>query len=79
MHPARRGAVLVEAAAATLFLLIPLLVGIIQFGLFYSATNALSQATREGGRYAAVYGLTGTKNPDTPPSEAPVDVTDAYI
>ena len=55
----RGGAVLVEAAAATCFLLIPLLVGIIQFGLFYSATNALSQATRQGGRYAAVFGLPG--------------------
>ena len=71
----RGGAVLVEAAAATLFLLIPLLIGIIQFGLFYSSTNALSQATREGGRYAAVYGLATTDNAAIPGNET----SDEYI
>lgn len=50
----RRGSVLVETAAAVLFLLIPLMLGIIQFGLFYNASNVLSQISREGGRYIAV-------------------------
>lgn len=46
-----------EAAAVTLFVVIPLLLGIIQFALFYGASNSLTQVTREGARYAAVYGL----------------------
>lgn len=54
----RRGAVLIEAAAACIFLLLPLVLGIIQFGIFYGTSNSLSQVSREGGRYAAVYALT---------------------
>lgn len=59
----RKGAVLVEAAAATLFLVLPLLLGIIQFGLFYGASNGLTQVAREGARYAAVYGLRSDGTP----------------
>jgi len=52
----RRGSILLEAVFAVLFLLVPLVLGIIQFGIYYGATNVLSQVSREGGRYAAVYG-----------------------
>jgi len=58
----RRGSVLIETAAAVLVLLVPLLLGVIQFGMYYGATNVLSQVSREGGRYAAVYGLTQNDN-----------------
>lgn len=61
-NPRRRGSVLIETAAAVLFLLVPLLLGIIQFGMYYGATNVLSQVSREGGRYAAVYGITQNDN-----------------
>ena len=53
----RRGSVLLEAAVACAFLLLPLVLGIIQFGLFYNASNVLSQVSREGSRFAAVYGM----------------------
>ena len=61
-NPRRRGSVLIETAAAVLFLLVPLFLGIVQFGIYYGATNVLSQVSREGGRYAAVYGLTQPDN-----------------
>lgn len=53
----RRGAILIEAALVTIAIVIPLLVGIIQFGIYYTATNGLTSAAREGARYAAVYGM----------------------
>lgn len=59
----RRGSVLVEASATVLCLLVPLVLGIIQFGIYYGATNVLSQVSREGGRYAAVYGTSTTMTP----------------
>lgn len=58
----RRGSVLLEAAVACCFLLLPLVLGIIQFGRFYNASNVLSQVSREGSRFAAVYGLDPTKD-----------------
>jgi Flp pilus assembly protein TadG len=70
----RRGSVLVEAAVSIAFLLLPLLVGIVQFGILYNATNSLSQIAREGGRFAAVWGRSAD-DPTTPGNEG----SDQYI
>ena len=70
----KRGAVLIETAACIIFLL-ALTLGIIQFGVFYNKTNSLTQVAREGGRFAAVYGITTTDNPATPGDES----QDQYI
>ena len=49
----RRGAVLLEfAIVATLFL--TLLVGMLQFGIYLSASNTLWNLSREGARFASV-------------------------
>jgi Flp pilus assembly protein TadG len=68
------GSVLVEAAVAVVFLLLPLTLGIMQFGVFYNASNAVSQIAREGGRIAAVYG-NAADNPATPANEG----SDAFL
>lgn len=53
----RRGSVLLEAALVSVFVLIPLTLAIIQYGIVFNATNTLSQVTREGARAAAVFAL----------------------
>lgn len=53
----RRGSVLMEAALVSIFVLLPLTLAIIQYGIVFNATNTLSQITREGGRAAAVFAL----------------------
>lgn len=59
-----RGSVLIEAALVSVFVLIPLTLAIIQYGIVFNATNTLSQVTREGGRAAAVFALkTSAQNP----------------
>ncbi len=50
----RRGQTLVETALVLSAILLPLTVGILQFGIVLNATNTLTQLAREGGRYAAV-------------------------
>lgn len=50
----RRGQALIETALVLLTVLVPLTLGILQFGLYLNATNTLTQIAREGGRYAAV-------------------------
>lgn len=51
------GAVIIETAMIFVLVILPLTLAIIQFGLFYGAKNALGQISRDGSRYAAVYGL----------------------
>ena len=53
-HQSERGAVAVEMAIV-LPLLLMLLIGIIEFGRIYTIQISLSQAAREGARYAAVH------------------------
>lgn len=53
----RRGSVMIEAALVSVFVLIPLTLAIIQYGIIFNATNTLSQVTREGARAAAVFAL----------------------
>ncbi|PQV65452.1 TadE-like protein [Abditibacterium utsteinense] len=50
----RRGQTIVETAMVLTLILLPLTVGILQFGIVLNATNTLTQLAREGGRYAAV-------------------------
>lgn len=52
----KSGSVIIEGVVAFIFLLLPLTLGIMQFGAFYSAGNAVSQVAREAGRLAAIYG-----------------------
>ena len=60
----RRGSVMIEAALVSVFVLIPLTLAIIQYGIIFNATNTLSQVTREGARAAAVFALkTAAQNP----------------
>lgn len=50
----RRAQALVETALVLLAVLVPLTLGIMQFGVYLNATNTLTQLAREGGRFAAV-------------------------
>lgn len=57
-----KGAALVEFAIVAM-LLITLLLGIVEFGWYFSQFNALRHGAREGGRYASVNGgVGGTAN-----------------
>lgn len=48
------GAVIVEFVLVAIFVLIPILAGVIQFGISYSQYQLLQGAAREGARCAAV-------------------------
>ena len=50
-----RGASMIEFAIVTPLLLIPLVVGIIEFGWIYNGYISLNGATREGARVASIY------------------------
>jgi Flp pilus assembly protein TadG len=52
----RSGQTLVETALMLTGVLLPITIGILQFGIVMNATNTLTQLAREGGRYAAVHG-----------------------
>lgn len=39
-----------------IFVIVPLIVGVIQYFILFGAANAVTQITRQGGRYAAVFG-----------------------
>jgi Flp pilus assembly protein TadG len=49
----RRGAAMVEFAAVSIVFLV-MVMGMLQFGIYLNATNALWNLSREGARYAAV-------------------------
>lgn len=51
----RSGSTLVETALCLIFVLLPLLLGGLQFGLVLTTTQALEQVSREAGRFAAVH------------------------
>ncbi len=51
----RGGSTLVETALCLAFILLPLLLGGLQFGLVLTTTQALEQVSREAGRFAAVH------------------------
>lgn len=51
----RNGSTLVETALCLIFVLLPLLLGGLQFGLVLTTTHALQQISREAGRFAAVH------------------------
>ena len=51
----RSGSTLVETALCLSFILLPLLLGGLQFGLVLTTTQALEQVSREAGRFAAVH------------------------
>ena len=54
-HMRRKGSTLVETALCLIFVLLPLLLGGLQFGLVLTTTHALQQVSREAGRFAAVH------------------------
>ena len=54
-HNRRGGSTLIETALCLTFILLPLLLGGLQFGLVLTTTNALEQVSREAGRYAAMH------------------------
>ncbi len=63
------GQTLVETALILVVVLLPLTLGIIQFGLIFNATNTMTQIAREAGRYAAVHCKEATfDGPDTAPA-----------
>ena len=51
----RGGATLLETTVCLIFVLLPLLLGGLQFGLILTTTHALEQISREAGRFAAVH------------------------
>lgn len=51
----RSGSTLVETALCLAFVLLPMLLGGLQFGLVLTTTHALEQVSREGGRFAAIH------------------------
>ena len=56
----RSGSSLIETALCLAFVLLPLLLGGLQFGLVLTTTQALEQVSREAGRFAAVHYGEGT-------------------
>lgn len=58
----RRGQSLVETALVISAILLPMTLGILQFGIVINATNTLTQLAREGGRYAALHGTETNSN-----------------
>ena len=59
-HSRRSGSTLIETALCLSFILLPLLLGGLQFGLVLTTTQALEQVSRESGRFAAVHYGEGT-------------------
>jgi Flp pilus assembly protein TadG len=55
---AQRGAVMIEMALVSLFVLIPLLFGIIEFSLILYNQAMITNASREGARAGIVYDMT---------------------
>ena len=51
----RRGTTLVETALCLVFVLLPVTLGGLQFGLVLTTTHALQQVSRESGRFAAIH------------------------
>lgn len=69
----RRGAsVMVETALCMTLILLPLTLGILQFGVVLNASNQVEQISREGARFAAIHCGEGTfdddENQANPPS-----------
>lgn len=56
----RGGQTLVETALVLAAILLPLTLGLLQYGVYLNATNTLTQLAREGGRYAALHGTEPT-------------------
>ena len=56
----RRGSTLVETALCLVFVLLPLALGGMQFGLVLTTTHALQEVSREAGRFAALHYGEGT-------------------
>ena len=55
MRAARRGTTLVETALCLVFVLLPVTLGGLQFGLVLTTTHSLQQVSRESGRFAAIH------------------------
>lgn len=51
----RGGSTLVETALCLIFILLPMALGGLQFGLVLTTTHALQEVSREAGRFAAVH------------------------
>ena len=51
----RRASVMVETACCLAFVLLPLTMGIVQYGVILSAMSQLDQLSRDAGRYASVH------------------------
>ena len=58
----RGGQTLVEGALVVAFILLPLTLGIFQFGIVINAVSSLQMIAREGGRFAAVHGQEQTSD-----------------
>lgn len=54
-HTRRRASVMVETALCLAFVLLPLTVGVVQYGIVISAMSQLDQLSRDAGRYASVH------------------------
>ncbi|HEX8236813.1 MAG TPA: TadE family protein [Abditibacteriaceae bacterium] len=82
--PSRRGgSVLIETAMVLIFVLLPLTVGVIQYFIVFGAANAVTQITRQGGRYAAVFARKNAGETPIPAAGSPgcptAPCADAYI
>lgn len=65
----RSGQTIVETSLVLAFILLPLTLGLLQFGIILNAANTMTQIAREGGRYAAVHGQQDTfDGPATAPA-----------
>lgn len=51
----RRASVMVETSLCLAFILLPITLGVVQYGIILSAMHQLDQLAREGGRYASVH------------------------
>ncbi len=51
-----------------IFVIVPLIVGVIQYFIVFGAANAVTQITRQGGRYAAVFGRKNAGDTPVPAS-----------
>jgi Flp pilus assembly protein TadG len=73
----RSGATVIEMAIVGPVALIFIL-GIMDIGLAIFAYNNITEATREGGRYAQIHGAKYGANATTPPASGPT-ANDAYV
>jgi Flp pilus assembly protein TadG len=67
----RGGQTLVEGALVVTFILLPLTLGIIQFGIVMNAISSLQMIGREAGRFAAVHGQEQTSDDSVSQSSPP--------